>query len=400
MSTEVPTWVTDNTLIERLLHLFVDMCEPPVSSTYSQKLTSSAWPELFDFSNNEHASLWCVIEQKLHSEHSIIKPIRYGSERKIEDERIVYDHVTLDFNPSKEPLVRHWLHRPAQLAYAKQWSLALEGFPEFRSGPLAAKIQHKTASAHEILIGFKVAKTLIDTMDVQMQRISLRGLSARCFWGDSKFLDHRRNLINALFPNAINVVRNRLIMMSAYVPENLKRVIFVENFDSFLSLVAAIRDSNHEYCTAIIYSAGYRGAASAIRERGESQFLTINISTERSVSEFQNWWYQETDRQVECLFWGDLDFEGLKILSSLRVNFPGTVAWRGAYELIVEYHREGLGHRPDQAGKENQKLPENTGCDYSDKVLRPLLLESVRFIDQEVINKAQLMKVLSRFKTL
>jgi len=94
------------------------------------------------------------------------------------------------------------------------------------------------------------------------------------------------------------------------------------------------------------------------------------------------------------VFWGDLDFEGLSILRVLRNNFPLVTAWVDAYEVMIKYHLRGLGHSRHQANKEKQQKPEISGCDYADNVLLPLLLNSEHFIDQEVIDKVQLLEIL------
>ena len=184
--------------------------------------------------------------------------------------------------------------------------------------------------------------------------------------------------------------------MSAYVPSVLKRAIFVENFDSFLTLVEAIKLTRAWQECAIIYSAGYRGSASTIRIRGESQFLTINMASETAIADFHSWWYRESTERVECYFWGDLDFEGLKILKALRLNFEHIQAWQPGYDLMVDYHEQGMSHSPEQTNKQNQLEPGLSQCRYADTVLRPLLLSSQRFVDQEIVNKSQLQNILMK----
>jgi len=85
-----------------------------------------------------------------------------------------------------------------------------------------------------------------------------------------------------------------------------------------------------------------------------------------------------------CLFfWGDLDFSGMAILSSLKKVFPTIKAWKTGYDPMLCMLESGGGHTPKEAGKDNQDDPSITGCDYADKVLLPLLRSKKRFLDQE-----------------
>lgn len=386
-----PYWVTDNLFIRRLLNRFIDLCDRPSAVRFSEKVTPGKWHELFDFSDDNHELLWSLVEQTLFREYAVIEHIQYKRNTATQQK---YDHAILRFNRQQEDLVRAWLKRPKVASYAAQWQAAIDQYPLFKASSLAQKIQVDGFSAERIISSFHAAGELIDRFYKRQHEISIRGLSARCFWGDSKFLDKRRNLIYDVFPNAVKVVRDRTIMMSAYAPESLETAIFVENFDSFLTLVSALKQTSKRHNTAVIYSAGYRGTANLIRELGQSQFLYINLVSPNAVTEFQNWWYQVNTRPVVCYFWGDLDFEGLNILRTLRKNFPETTAWSSAYQAMLEFHKQGLGHLPHQANKQKQLEPSATGCVYTDQVLLPLLLESTRFIDQEVVNKAQLLEIL------
>lgn len=379
-------------MIIRLLDRFIDQCERPTSVRFNQKVNAKKWPELYDFSDSNHEFLWKLIEQTLHHECQIILQIKYSRVNTTEQE---YDQATLIFNPQKEALVRHWLTRPKVDSYANQWHKELTRYPRLKSTSLTQPIQIKDVTAEHILAGFNQADELIESMHQSGNIISIRGLSARCFWGDSKFLDNRRNLIYDVFTNATTVVRDRMIMMSIYVPKILETAIFVENFDSFVTLVEAVNQSAKKHTTAVIYSAGYRGAANLIRQTGQSQFLHINFVSPEAAHQFENWWYQKSEQSPDCYFWGDLDYEGLSILRALRNNFPKIQAWRDGYQAIIDFHRQGLGHFAHQANKDKQQAPQPSGCDYGDTVLLPLLTQSKRFIDQEVVDKAQLLKILA-----
>jgi hypothetical protein len=391
-STVAPVWLEDNPLIGRLLHRFIDQCDRPTSVRFTQKINAKNCPALYDFSDNNHEFLWKLVEQTLYREYQIIQQIKYSRVNTTEQQ---YDQATLIFNPQKEDIVRQWLTRPKVDSYAHQWQTALLLYPRLKPTSLAQPIRIKNFAAKPILAGFDEAGELIETMCRSGQVISIRGLSARCFWGDSKFLDKRRNLIYDVFANATTVVRDRMIMMSVYAPKTLEVAIFVENFDSFVTLVEAVKQSPKKNTVAVIYSAGYRGTANSIRQRGQSQFLHINLVSPEAALQFEDWWYANSDCSPKCYFWGDLDYEGLSILRTLRNNFPEIQAWREGYQAIIAFHRQGLGHFAYQANKDKQRPPLPSGCGYSDTVLLPLLTQSKRFIDQEVVDKAQLIKILT-----
>lgn len=388
-----PNWVKDNAFIQRLLHLFIDQCDNPKAVRLQKSINPKSAPELFDFDQLDTSFLWPLVESKLHKEHGIIKRIQY---KRVALSAEKYDNSIIYFNQQSETLVREWLQRPALASYASQWQSALDDCPNFRRTSLNQPIEVNNVTAVEIVTGFaRVGKELFALHSVS-EKISLRGLSARCFWGDSKFLDNRRELLEHVFDLYSEVVVPRAIMLSAYIPKKLTELIFIENFDSFLSTVNAIKLSDKSESSAVVYSAGYRGSAGLIRSLGHSQFVTINSVDEGVFKVFFDWWFQlNTELNVETYFWGDLDYEGMRILKALNTNFPNTRAWKLAYEVMLSYHHKGLGHSPRAANKQNQLRPELSGCAYADNTLIPLLIDSQRFIDQEIVSQTQLKKALT-----
>lgn len=391
-----PNWVDDNAFIRRLLNVFIDQCDRPNTVRFQKSINPKSTPELFDFDQADRQFLWPLIESKLHAEHNIIERIQY---RRVAVNAEKYENSIIYFNRSAEALVRDWLQRPARGSYALQWHQALDQFSQFRSTSLNQPIQANEFSAYEVLAGFSRVQQELASLHQACEQISLRGLSARCFWGDSKFLDSRRELLEHVFELFISVVTPRAIMLSAYIPSTLSELIFIENFDSFLSTVNAIKLSERAQSTAVVYSAGYRGSANLVRCLGHSQFVSINSVDDKTFNRFYEWWFHEKNIEVKTYFWGDLDYEGMRILTALNVNFPNTKAWQLAYELMLNYHHQGLGHSPQSANKQGQLKPKPSGCAYADDTLTPLLVESQRFIDQEVVSQAQLLKQLANNRT-
>lgn len=387
-----PHWLEDNPLIQRLLHRFVDKCERPHAIKFQESINANKTPELFDFNTPEKELLWSIIDLELRLKHKIIKRIQY---RRVALNAEKYDKAIIYFDRSSEELVRTWLHRPAQQSYRLQWHEALKNHPQFKTTSLSQAIEIKGFSANDVLGGFAQIETELNTLNQASEKISLRGLSARCFWGDSKFLDHRRDLVGSVFELSSTIIEPRALMLSVYVPDDLQELIFVENFDSFLSTVNAIKKTHLNTTTAVVYSAGYRGSAHLIRGAGQSQFVTINSTNELAYQKFQDWWFQRIEADVKTHFWGDFDNEGMAILKALRNNFPNTSAWKVGYELLLEYYAKGLGHTPAQANKQGQKEVALSMCAYADSVLIPTLIDTKRFIDQEAVSEAQLIKALN-----
>ena len=256
-----------------------------------------------------------------------------------------------------------------------------------------ASINHPEFSESRILKGFAELFELVSNKQRKDERISLRTLSALCFSGDSKFLDQRRNFIENICPIATTVIEPRVIMLSAYIPEDLERAIFVENFESFRATVRAVKASKYHATTAVIYSAGYRSSATLIREEGNCQFVAINQVNVTQYRLFSDWWYS-TRQGIPVFFWGDLDFDGMRILKSLRNSFSNTISFRSAYEMVLNLHQKGVSHSCLNPHKGNQKDPDETGCEYADKVLLPAIRKQNKFTDQEVVGADQIIEAL------
>ena len=394
-----PAWVNDNPLIIRLLSSYLDKREREVR--LSIRVNEKNTPELFNFDHDTDA-LWALITHKLAQEHAMLR-VQLKRNNTITAQDYQGAMLYFDTSDKTEDKIRHWLNRPKVRSYFLQWQQALEQSVVENSTALIDEIKHAHKTAHCIISGFNHVQKELETLKENRECISLRCLSARCFWGDSKFLDEKRNLLYAIFPSYSHCIEARPIMMSAYIPEQLNAAIFVENFDSFCALsniFMTIDKANVTRHTAIIYSAGFKSSAERIRTLGNSQFVTINTPSSESYQLFNDWWFKTQTQSVNCFFWGDLDYSAMTILRSLRNNFPTIRAWQAGYKLILQYHLGGLGHRLIEAKKQNQRDPISTGCDYADQQLLPLMRESQRFIDQEIVGKTELSNIFILNETL
>lgn len=278
----------------------------------------------------------------------------------------------------------------------KDWHKALDlfGSNQALKNQFQRPIFHPELNSEEIIHGFIQVHSLLEEYKSRGEKISLRTLSAQCFHADSKFLDKRRKFLEHTFPIAKETVEPRVIMLSAYVPEQLQRAIFVENFDSFRATVKAVEESDFALSTAIIYSAGYRGSAGQIREIDTCQFVTINHTKQEHFNEFLMWWFSD-NQSIDVFFWGDLDFDGMSIIKSLREKFHNVTALKPLYEAVLKYHQQGVSHGDLNSNQNSQTDPITTGCLYTDKVLLPILRDSRQFTDQEVLGGKELCSVIS-----
>ena len=135
----------------------------------------------------------------------------------------------------------------------------------------------------------------------------------------------------------------------------------------------------------LVYASGFKASAKRLRKPGgASLFYGARGCLGASEREaFEGWLYGE--RQSAAFFWGDLDWSGMRILSTLRATFGEVGAWQPGYGPMREHLVAGGGHRPEAADKRGQQPLATTGCPYADGQLLPLL-DTFGFVDQELFN--------------
>ncbi|MDH5547043.1 MAG: DUF2220 family protein [Gammaproteobacteria bacterium] len=368
-----PAWLDEEAEILGLLSSLIDDLDKRPYSQRKQalrkKLNKKTLPGLFRHDAGSD-QLWSLLKS-LSTDYHIF-------DIKVDHKRGPYaaefDNAALLFLENAEPLVRRWLLRPARRPYRQEWSDAVysnescfgDALDEFANRP----IQVTGLSAEDIVLGFVKLSSLIS------KGMSLRQLSAYCFFGDSKFLDQRQDYVEKLFANSN--IRPRPVVVNAYLPPRFDDVLFVENQDSYTELV--LRGGMK---FAIVYMAGFRSSARNIRDRDSVSLHFHHASTESEKDAFQSWWFQESSQLRDVWFWGDLDFSGMGILKSLRQRFNNAAAWRPGYQALLRALESGAGHKAETASKEEQQDPGEIGCEYADQELLPALRIRKRFIDQE-----------------
>lgn len=285
----------------------------------------------------------------------------------------LWHRAKLVFSMESEVLLREWLRRERVLPAMQQWREAVlrhaSRFPDGIEPLLTRRIVIPHRSADEVVAALgRVVHATGPT--------SLRQLSAYAFWGDSKVLDDREELIAALFPRLI--LRDRPVVVSVFLPATITGILFIENQDPY----TAAADGEPLACAnlALVYLAGFRSTAARIRRPQGARLHFAGAATERAW--FERWWFDAELWAGPVHFWGDLDFAGMHMLKILRVRFAGVSAWRPGYEPLLAALRNGRGRARSSVESSRQVDPIATGCAYADEELLPAIRE-LGFLDQE-----------------
>ena len=368
-----PPWLQEQSGIENLLHLVVTRLDRRPGTVPGFTLNKKILPELFN--QGEEADLTWTLLQTMFDETCPIFSFCENKKRNYNDP--VYANARIKFIAQAEDLLRCWLNRPVKESELQLWKSSVEKYKSKFSGDIsrlmASKISVPGKTAENIIRGFiAVNKYMSD-------ELTLRNLSARCFWEDSKFLDNREDLLRQLYPGL--KIKTRPVLVSVYLPENIEGVLFIENQDSYTQAMMSVSGAFGNL--ALVYSAGFKLSAKRIRNpegvslhfHGEGRPVLLN--------RFINWWYDDNDGDWPVYFWGDLDYAGMDILANLKRRFDAIQAWQTGYQPMLEHLLNGGGHLPETTNKQGQRDVGKTGCVYADEKLIPALRQSGRFIDQE-----------------
>jgi hypothetical protein len=162
-----------------------------------------------------------------------------------------------------------------------------------------------------------------------------------CAAGESKVLDDRGDLIAALFPGL--EVRERALFVSVFLPETCDGALFIENQDTYTAAAGGLPTECRGL--ALIYAAGFRGAAGRVRFRGGALLHCAGPGVSTLQPQFERWWFDNGPPPGACWFWGDLDFAGMHILKALRSRFEELSASRPGYDPMLEALRTRGGYR-------------------------------------------------------
>src|SRR5690606_28463370 len=139
-----------------------------------------------------------------------------------------YDDGLIQLKYEAEETVRTWLDRrafdPRQHLWPSALAPHLSGFEDGGEALGREGLRFPGRSYEQLAAAFaRVPEAL------KQRPMTLRQLSAHCFWGASKFLDRREPLLVATFPSLASRIRARPLLLSVYLPDTLEQILFVEN---------------------------------------------------------------------------------------------------------------------------------------------------------------------------
>ncbi len=367
-----PPWLSEEPELLKLLGTVLDRFDQQPGEARQRQLSFTAEKYLPSLRrlDAEADQLWRFVNDL---QHRGVLDIKSGKRGPYDAE---WKGARIAFLIQSEPLLRDWLQRPREEPALRTWRAAVQQYADDFPGDIAPLLKRRIGIPGLDDGQIVAALASLATLDTPH---TLRQLSARIFRGDSKCLEDREDLIRTLFPAL--PLRSRPLVVAVHLPGQCRGVLFIENQDNYATAVAG--GYPEAQGLAVVYAAGFRGGAVRIREPGAAM---LHYSDSAGVrTDFEKWWFNRADIQPGPLhFFGDLDFAGMAILTALRQRFGDVIAWQPGYAPLLERLRNGDGHSPDAADKQQQSDPGSTGCPYADEVLLPAM-RRFGFIDQEAL---------------
>lgn len=361
MTPERPRWLDEEPELRALLNAVVDRFDEQPGDMRTRNTVLPASRYLPSLAINDAAAdqRWSLV---LQLQHLGVVEVRGGRRSPYDS---AWENARLAFAPACEATLREWLNRPMAPSAMQRWQAAVmahaESFPGDWRTLLARRIHVEGRSEDEIV------RAIASLAQID-QPATLRQLSTFAFWGDSKVLDERGDLIAALFPAL--AVRERAIVAAVHLPARLEGVLFIENQDTYTAALAGQPAATLHH--ALVYLAGFRGAAARIRSPSGACLHFHGEGVAVHAGSFERWWFAQQPFEPLIAFWGDLDFSGMQILKSLRERFGDVVAWRPGYQtMLADLEASGGAFSRDMA--HGQIDPGSTGCAFADARLLPAI---------------------------
>ncbi len=367
---ERPAWLQDEPELLALLHTVLDRFDQQPGSARRLSIFLPAERHLPSLSRNDTAAdqVWALVEMLERDGVLQIREARRG----------VYDSrwrgAKLAFALDCEETLRRWLDRAPAERVMETWRRAVALHAQSFPGSCDLLLQRRIAIAGRDSAEIVAALARIGTL---CGPVTLRQISACAFWGDSKVLDERGDLIAALFPQ-LDVI-DRAIVVAVHLPQSVHGILFIENQDTY---TAATRGKPAQVQGhALVYASGFRSSALRIRTRSGALLHYAGAGADDGRAAFERWWFEAGQPAGPCHFWGDLDFAGMQILKALRQRFGDVAAWQPGYQPMLVMLRQSGGYRGGSESR-GQIDPGTTGCVFADEVLLPAIREFGQ-LDQE-----------------
>ena len=355
----------------------------------SEKIRERNFPTLFGNSDSDQMdSLWESIEDMALA--GVVELQRMRRHVGVDP----WNNASLEFLPQAEERVRTWLNRPQQTAEEMAWQLAVN----LQQDAFGKQIEWWRRNVDSVA-GQQEAEVIARWRQLAIHlpsNLTLRQLSAKFFFGDSKWLETREQALHKL-PGLISYAPRKLILQ-VHLPASFTGILIVENQDTFLYL----QQLDHPIINqlALVNSGGFRSSSDRALNRQALHFYYSENSqfTQHHRQTFEQAWFasgnhqsapitnqQQPSNKLPVWYWGDLDWAGMSILSGLQKSFSHIDAWQPGYQPMAQMLALGDGHIPQQAGKQNQPIVTHTHCQYADDYLIPLMLKHKKFVDQECV---------------
>lgn len=340
----------------------------------TRKLSTKNFPALHNYNNPDEIDFIKEALNELAEQPYSIWCISFARD----------DQTTVTFNFSAESILREWLNMPLIDPLQQAWIDAISNWKaplELDTSVLKRSTYPGVYPPDELLAA--LGNLAVYLRQEAVKDITWRRLSARFFFGDSKYLEplSRQQWLLMLFPELLTSIESRTLLLNVFLVEEPSGILLVENQDTFCWLMRLSTTTNSLKNLIIVYSQGFMGSAQRSRDARAVQFMYQGYMENADV--FQAQWLHSHEMTLPLFFWGDLDYAGMSILKSLRQVFPSITAWVPGYKPMLSALVAGAGHVPAQANKAAQLVVEACGCDYADQHLLPGLRKSGRFIDQE-----------------
>lgn len=374
---ECPIWVDEEPFIQELLARLLDSVE--TGKIPRARLRPGGWAQpLFDYRDDSASQLFNRIQWLTEEPFSVLR-LEFPPASSLHQLETPYDGAWVYLKLEKAPLLRQWLGR----TLVDEERMALQDALFAAAGKFADR--GRALSQANLKVSGRTPQEIVEAFASVRDRISdvytLRELSATCFWGDSKFLDDKQELLQRLYPDCLRQLRERPLFLQVHLPADCEGILIIENQDTYLrACLGQLPDAG---AMAVIFGAGFKAASQAIRQREKVHFFYSQMTDPYTVERFEAAWF-DGDATLPLYFFGDLDWSGMGILLALRQQFPALTAWRPGYDRLRHYVEKGGGHLPQQARKAQQLFVAATGCAYADRVLLPTLIRHSRFVDQEL----------------
>lgn len=383
---QAPRFIYEQKIISDILNWFIDKLNDKALSdrksppSFHIKESNKICKELFNYNDDANYNWSCLINL---SEKEKVFNIQLSKDNRYLD--VEYENAKLTLNTDEnninkyENILRVWFNRPKTPSHVEIWNNLVhekyQNFEDHGKSLFNTPIKVDGLDSKSIIDGFVCIGNELKTEK------TLRKLSSRCFFSDSKFLDNRKKLIKSLYPSLAYNIVNRAVVLNCYIPKNFMEVLFIENQETFIEQI-----NNAPKERVLIYSAGFRATDKLIRSLDGVLFSIVEgYQNKEELLKFKQWWFHETNFEPSCYFWGDLDFSGMSILKQLKKQFSSITAWKEGYQPLLEHLQAGNGHTPEQTNKARQSDPGKTGCSFADNYLLTALRDLNRFVDQEIV---------------